>query len=128
MDLNALRYAESHEWAFLEGGVATVGITQHAVDQLTDVTHLQLPKVGAVVTAGKPFGEIESVKAVFDLNAPVTGTVVEVNTRLASDPSAINLDCYSPGWMIKIQLADGAALDHLMTKTQYDAQLAEEGH
>ena len=128
MELNALRYAESHEWALLEGDIVTVGITQHAVDQLTDVTHLQLPKLGASVTAGKPFGEIESVKAVFDLNAPVSGTVVEVNAKLAADPSAINLDCYGPGWMVKIKLADGATLDHLMDQARYDAQLAEEAH
>lgn len=128
MDLNALRYAKSHEWARLDGDIVTVGITQYAVDQLTDVTHLQLPKVGAAVTAGKPFGEIESVKAVFDLYAPVTGVVTEVNGKLAADPSAINLDCYGPGWLIKIELADGATLDHLMTQQQYDAQLGEEGH
>ena len=128
MDLNSLRYAKSHEWSKLDGDIVTVGITQYAVDQLTDVTHLQLPKVGVALTAGKPFGEIESVKAVFDLYAPVTGTVAEVNGKLAADPSAINLDCYGPGWMIKVKLAAGATLDHLMTKAQYDAQLAEEGH
>ena len=128
MDLTALRYASSHEWAQRDGDVVTVGITQYAVDQLTDVTHLQLPKAGAAVTAGKPFGEIESVKAVFDLYAPATGTVAEVNAPLAADPSPINADCYGAGWMIKIKLAASATLDHLMTKQQYDAQLAEEGH
>jgi glycine cleavage system H protein len=128
MDLNALRYAESHEWAKLDGEIVTVGITQYAVDQLTDVTHLQLPKVGAAVTAGKPFGEIESVKAVFDLNAPTTGEVIEVNAKLASDPSPINADCFGAGWMVKIKLAPGATLDHLMTKAKYDEQLASEGH
>lgn len=128
MDLKSLRYAESHEWAKQDGDIVTVGITQYAVDQLTDVTHLQLPKVGATLTAGKPFGEIESVKAVFDLNAPVTGEVVEVNAKLAADPSAINLDCYGPGWMIKVKLASSSTLDHLKTKAQYDAQLAEEAH
>jgi glycine cleavage system H protein len=128
MDANALRYAETHEWARLDGDLVTVGLTQYAVDQLTDVTHLQLPKVGTAVQAGKPFGEIESVKAVFDLNAPVTGAVAEVNDKLMADPSAINIDCYGPGWMIKIQLAAGATLDHLLTKPQYDSQLAEDGH
>ena len=128
MDLNALRYAKSHEWSQLDGDIVTVGITQYAVDQLTDVTYLQLPKVGDAVTAGKPFGEIESVKAVFDLYAPVSGTVTEINSKLAAEPSAINLDCYGPGWMVKVKLGKGATLDHLMTKPQYDAQLAEEGH
>jgi glycine cleavage system H protein len=128
MNLTALRYAKSHEWAKADGGLVTVGITQYAVDQLTDVTHLQLPKVGAAVTAGKPFGEIESVKAVFDLYAPVTGEVAEVNAALAADPAPINADCYGAGWMLKIRPAPGATLDHLMTKAQYDKQLAEEGH
>ena len=128
MNLTALRYATSHEWAKADGGLVTVGITQYAVDQLTDVTHLQLPKVGAAVTAGKPFGEIESVKAVFDLYAPVTGEVAEVNAALAADPAPINADCYGAGWMLKIRPAPGATLDHLMTKAQYDKQLAEEGH
>jgi glycine cleavage system H protein len=128
MDLNALRYAKSHEWARPDGGLVVVGITAYAVEQLTDVTHLQLPKAGAAVTAGKPFGEIESVKAVFDLYAPVTGEVAAVNDALASDPSPINADCYGAGWMLKIKPAAGATLDHLMTKAQYDAQLAAEGH
>jgi glycine cleavage system H protein len=128
MDLAALRYARSHEWAKLDGDTVTVGITQYAVDQLTDVTHLQLPKVGTKVTAEKPFGEIESVKAVFDLYAPVTGEVVGVNDDLSADPSPINADCFGAGWMIKIKLAPGATLDHLMTREQYDAQLTSEGH
>jgi glycine cleavage system H protein len=128
MDLESLRYAKSHEWSKLDGGLVVVGITAYAVEQLTDVTHLQLPKVGAAVTAGKPFGEIESVKAVFDLYAPVTGEVAEVHDALAADPSPINADCYGAGWMLKIRPAAGATLDHLMTKAQYDKQLAEEGH
>jgi glycine cleavage system H protein len=130
MDLNALKYAKSHEWSALDGtgGIVTVGITSYAVEQLTDVTHLQLPKVGAKTTAGKPFGEIESVKAVFDLYAPVDGEIVEVNKGLSMDPSPINADCYGKGWMVKIKLADGATLAHLMDKATYDAQLASEGH
>jgi glycine cleavage system H protein len=128
MDLSALRYAKSHEWAKSDGGLVTVGITAFAVEQLTDVTHLQLPPVGKAVQAGVPFGEIESVKAVFDLYAPVTGEVAEVNAAAAKDPSVINADCYGKGWMIKIKPAAGAALDHLMDKAAYDAQLAAEGH
>src|SRR5689334_25419725 len=118
MDQSKLKYLPTHEWADIRGDVCTVGITQYAVDQLTDVTHLQLPKAGAKVTAGKPFGEIESVKAVFDLNAPVTGEVIEVNSKLASDPSPINADCYGAGWMLKVKLAPGATLDHLLTKSR----------
>jgi glycine cleavage system H protein len=127
MDLSKLRYLETHEWADIQGGVCTVGITQYAVDQLTDVTHLQLPTVGAAVTAGKPFGEIESVKAVFDLNAPVSGTILEVNDAARKDPAIINADPYDKGWMIKIKLTDGK-LDHLLTLEQYQMQIATEGH
>jgi glycine cleavage system H protein len=127
MDLSKLRYLETHEWADIQGGVCTVGITQYAVDQLTDVTHLQLPTVGAAVTAGKPFGEIESVKAVFDLNAPVSGTILEVNDAVRKDPAIINADPYDKGWMIKIKLTDGK-LDHLLTLEQYQKQVASEGH
>lgn len=128
MDLAALRYAKSHEWAAREGDIVTVGITQYAVDQLTDVTHLQLPKLGRSVNAGAAFGEIESVKAVFDLYAPVTGEVIAINDSLAADPGSINADPYGKGWMLKIKLADGAGLDHLMTLDAYEQQLASESH
>jgi glycine cleavage system H protein len=127
MDLSKLRYAESHEWAAIQGDLCTVGITQYAVDQLTDVTHLQLPKIGAAVSAGQPFGEIESVKAVFDLNAPVTGTVAERNDAVEKDPSIVNADPYGAGWMIKIKMAPGAKADQLMNLQQYEKQIAE-GH
>jgi glycine cleavage system H protein len=127
MDLSKLRYLPSHEWADIQGDVCTVGITQHAVDQLTDVTHLQLPAAGKAVTAGQPFGEIESVKAVFDLNAPMTGVVQEKNTAVEKDPSLINQDPYGKGWMIKIKVAGGATVEHLLTLEQYEKQIAE-GH
>src|SRR3954451_24617464 len=120
MDQAKLKYLPSHEWADIQGGTCTVGITQYAVDQLTDVTHLQLPKVGTAVTAEKPFGEIESVKAVFDLYAPGTGEAVGGNAKLAAAPSPINADCYGAGCMLNIKPAAGATLDHLMTKAKYD--------
>ena len=128
VDLGKLRYAKSHEWASVAGDVCTVGITQYAVDQLTDVTHLQLPKVGAKVTAGNSFGEIESVKAVFDLYAPVSGEVVEVNAAVEKDPGIINADPYGKGWMIRIKMSPGASPGHLMTYDQYQQQIASEGH
>lgn len=128
MDLSKLRYAKSHEWANLQGDICTVGITKFAVEQLTDVTNLELPKVGKKVEGGKPFGEIESVKAVFDLYAPVSGEVLEVNTPLANDPGMINQDPYDKGWMIKIKVAPGTTLTHLMDLAAYEKQLAEEGH
>ena len=127
MDQSKLRYLPTHEWAALEGDVCTVGITSYAVEQLTDVTHLQLPAVGKAVTAAQPFGEIESVKAVFDLNAPVSGTVAEKNAAVEKDPSLINQDPYGKGWMIKIKLAAGATGDHLLDLPQYEKQIAE-GH
>ena len=116
MDLAKLLYTKSHEWAAIEGDVCTIGITQYAVEQLTDVTHLQLPKVGAAVTAGKPFGEIESVKAVFDLNAPITGDVVEKNAAAEKNPSAINADPYGQGWLIRVKVPAGVSTAHLLTK------------
>lgn len=128
MDLSKLRYAKSHEWADLQGDVCTVGITKFAVEQLTDVTNLELPKVGKKVESGKPFGEIESVKAVFDLYAPVSGEVIEVNTAVANDPGLVNQDSYGKGWMIKIKVASGTTLAHLMDLATYEKQLAEEGH
>jgi glycine cleavage system H protein len=127
MDLSKLKYLSSHEWADIHGDVCTVGITQYAVDQLTDVTHLQLPAVGKAVTAEQPFGEIESVKAVFDLNAPVSGMVAEKNTAVEKDPSLVNQDPYGKGWMIKIKLAPGAKTEHLLNLQQYEKQIAE-GH
>jgi glycine cleavage system H protein len=127
MDQSKLRYLATHEWADIQGDVCTVGITQYAVDQLTDVTHLQLPPVGKAVDAGQPFGEIESVKAVFDLNAPMSGTVLEKNTAVEKDPSLINQDPYGKGWMIKIKIPAGAKTDHLLNLQQYEKQIAE-GH
>ncbi|GAC1309369.1 MAG: glycine cleavage system protein GcvH [Isosphaeraceae bacterium] len=127
MDLSKLRYAKSHEWASLQGDICTVGITQFAVEQLTDVTNLDLPKIGKQVTAGKPFGEIESVKAVFDLYAPVSGEVIEVNTAVARDPALVNQAPYDTGWMIKIKVPPGTTLTHLMDLQHYQQQLSE-GH
>ena len=125
MDESRLLYLPSHEWAAIAGNIATVGITAYAVEQLTDVTHLQLPAVGKAVTAGKPFGEIESVKAVFDLNAPVSGVVAEVNKAVQSDPALINIDSYGAGWMIKIEMTPDTPTDHLLDLAAYEKQLAE---
>lgn len=125
MDKSKLKYLPSHEWADIQGDTCIVGITQYAVDQLTDVTHLQLPAVGKAVSASQPFGEIESVKAVFDLNSPVSGTVAEKNLAVEKDPSSINADPYGKGWMIKIKLTAGATTEHLLTLEQYEKQLAE---
>jgi glycine cleavage system H protein len=126
MDPQSLRYSKTHEWASLEGDVCTVGITQFAVDQLTDIIHLELPAVGKQVSAGQTFGEIESVKAASDLYAPVTGEVVAVNDQLVADPGLVTDDPYGAGWMVKIKVAPGATLDHLLTAGQYQQQIASE--
>src|SRR6266700_3556058 len=100
-----LRYTKEHEWAKLEGDKARVGITAFAQEQLGDVVFVELPKVGAKVSAMKPFGVVESVKAVSDLFAPLTGEVVEINAELPKKPEAVNADPYGKGWMIVVKLA-----------------------
>ena len=114
------RYLETHEWHQLAGDVVTIGITQHAADELTDITFVQLPKVGSVVTAGKPFGEIESVKATADLMAGVSGQVVAVNDALTSNPGVVNQDPFAGGWMVKVKVSDAAQLQKLMSAQDYE--------
>ena len=126
MDPKAVRYSKTHEWAGLEGDVCTVGITQYAVDQLLDIVYLGLPEVGEQLSAGQVFGEIESVKAASDLYAPVSGEVLAVNDRLADDTSPIAGDPYGEGWMVKVRVAPGTRLDHLMTLEQYQRHVASE--
>ncbi len=134
MDLNALRYAATHEWAWLDGDIVTVGITQFAVEQLTEPTFLDLPKVGKALKVGQEAGVIESVKSTSGINSPVAGDVVAINVALVDDPatkrkadlSLVNNDPYGAGWMFKVKLAAGATLDHLLTKEQYEKQIA--GH
>ena len=125
-----LRYSRSHEWARVEGDLCVVGITQFAVEQLTDVVAVDLPKVGKAVTAGseKGFGEIESVKAVSDLYPPVSGEIVAVNDAVLADPSLVATDPYGKGWMIKIKMSSPADLDKLLTAEQYEQQIAGQGH
>jgi glycine cleavage system H protein len=118
-----LRYAKSHEWLRLEGdGAATVGITDYAQDSLGDITYVQLPKVGAVLKKGAPFGVVESVKAASDVYAPVGGTVVAVNTALDSAPEAVNKDPYGGGWILRLRPSDPAEAGELLEAAAY-AQL-----
>lgn len=114
------RYLESHEWHQLAGDVVTIGITQHAADELTDITFVQLPKVGASIEANKPFGEIESVKATADLMSGVTGQVVAVNDALKENPGVVNQDPFTGGWMIKIKVSDPAQLQKLLSPEDYE--------
>src|SRR5262245_14150443 len=112
MDPKTLRYSKTHEWAGLEGDECVVGISQFAVEQLTDIVYVELPDVGDHVFAGEGFGEIESVKAVSDLYAPVSGEVVAVNEKLLNDPTVLTKDPYGKGWMVKIKAEPGTTLDH----------------
>ena len=122
------RYTKEHEWIKADGNVGTVGITDHAQEALGDIVFVELPKVGAQLTAGKSFGTVESVKAVSDIYAPVSGTVTEVNNDLTTAPEKINADAHS-AWMLKVQLKDPAELNNLMTAQQYEEFLKqEEGH
>ena len=121
-----LRYATSHEWAKRDGDTVTVGVTKFAVEQLTEPTFLELKKVGLAVKPGDEIGIIESVKSTSSIYAPVAGEVVAVNAAAVNDLAKVNDDPFGGGWMVKIKLAPGATLDHLLTAAQYDAQIA--GH
>jgi glycine cleavage system H protein len=118
-----LRYLESHEWHKLEGDVCTIGITQFAADELTDVTYVSLPAVGAEVTANAPWGEVESVKATSDLTSGVSGVVTEVNEKLADAPELVNSDPFGQGWMVKVKMSDTAAFEKLLSADDYSAKV-----
>ena len=125
---NNLRYTKDHEWARAESdGTITVGITTHAVDQLGDITLVTLPAVGSTVTAHERFGDVDSVKAVSELFAPITGDVVAVNEHLADSPEAVNADPYGVGWMIRLRPRDADALAALLSAEQYIRHVAENG-
>ena len=119
------RYLQTHEWHKPEGQTVTIGITQFAADELTDITYVKLPKVGAKVTAGQAFGEIESVKATSDLYSGVSGDVVAVNDALNTDPGLVNRDSYDGGWMIKVRPSSPADLQKLLSVEEY---LQRTGH
>lgn len=117
------RYLKSHEWHKPEGGLVAIGITQHAADELTDVTFVDLPKVGAKVAAGKAFGVIESVKATSDLMCGIDGEVAEINGDLGAHPEKVNSDPFAAGWMIKVKPANAGQVDTLLTAADYEKQL-----
>jgi glycine cleavage system H protein len=121
-----LRYTKEHEWARIRGNVAQIGITRFAVEQLGDVTQLELPREGESVKKDEVFGTVESVKAVSDLFAPVTGKVVKVNTPLNDTPEAVNEDPYDEGWLIEIEMTEPKQADALLTQEQYREFLAEQ--
>ncbi len=123
-----LRYTKEHEWAKLEEDKARIGITAFAQEQLGDVVFVELPKVGAKVTAMKTFGVVESVKAVSDLYAPLSGDVVEINAELPRKPEVVNADPYGQGWMIVVKLANAKEWDSLMSAADYEKLVAAAGH
>ena len=120
MNPDDLRYASSHEWV-RSGDPATIGITQFAQDQLGDVVFVELPDVGATITAGETFGTVESVKTASDLYAPVSGKVVEVNTKLVDEPELINKSPFKDGWLIKVTASNAADLDALLDRATYES-------
>jgi len=116
-----LKYAKTHEWARIEGGVATIGITQHAQEELGDVALVLFPEVGRVLQRGEKFGEIESIKAVSDLYAPVGGEVVGVNEALNDSPETVNDAPYGDGWMLRIKMSRAEDAETLLDHTAYEA-------
>ena len=118
-----LLYTRNHEWARIEGDTATVGITDHAQEELGDVVFVELPQVGSSVEAGEPFGTIESVKAVSDLYSPVSGEVVDVNNTLEESPEKVNEDPYGEGWLIRVRLSGEP---DLLSPEEYARRLEEE--
>jgi glycine cleavage system H protein len=120
------KYTKQHEWIQAKGTTATVGITDHAQEELGDIVFVELPKVGAELTAGKTFGSVESVKAVSDLFAPASGTVTEINGELATSPENVNKDPHG-SWMMKITLKNPSELDALLSSADYEKFVAEEG-
>jgi glycine cleavage system H protein len=123
-----LKYTREHEWAKQEGGRVRVGITAYAQQELGDVVFVELPKVGAKVTAAKTFGVVESVKAVSDLFAPVSGEVAEVNGALSQKPETVNQDPYGAGWMLVVTPSSKGEWDQLLTAQQYEDFLAQASH
>ena len=129
MSPEELLYAESHEWVHVADGdggkVATIGISAHAVEALTDLVYMELPAAGSSVTAGEPFGEVESVKATSELYSPVTGEITAVNDTLPDNLDTLSTDPYNDGWIIKVSLSDDSSLANLMDHAAYEKMCNE---
>jgi glycine cleavage system H protein len=121
-----LKYSKEHEWVATEESVATIGITDHAQEQLGEIVYIELPSVGEKVSKDDPFGVVESVKAVSDIYAPISGTVVEVNEDLPESPEVVNEDPYGDGWLIKVKVSDPADFEDLMDNDEYTELVARE--
>jgi glycine cleavage system H protein len=121
-----LRYTKEHEWLLVEGGIGTVGITDHAQEELGDIVYVDLPRVGTHLTQATPLGSVESVKAVSEIFSPVSGEVTEVNPALADAPEKLNEDPYGAGWLIKMKLSDPDQAAGLMSAADYQAFVGAE--
>ncbi len=126
MNPRNLKYHREHDWVRIEGDTATFGVTDYAQETLGDIVFIELPEVGADVTAGTPYAEVESVKAVSDVFAPMSGVVIEVNEEVVDTPEVVNESPYDDGWLIKVKLSEPAEADDLMTAEEYDELLAAE--
>ena len=120
IEKKGFKFAETHEWINVSENIGKVGLSKYAVKELNEVVFIELPEVGAQVNQGKPFGTVESVKAVFDLNSPVTGKVVNVNQLIKDSPKKVISNPYEEGWMIEIELSDVSELDSLMDHKEYN--------
>lgn len=118
-----LKYAETHEWIRVDGDTGTVGITDHAQNELTDIVYVDPPKVGTAVTAGQAAAVVESVKAASDIYAPVDGEVIEINEALSSNPALVNTAPFGEGWLFKVRLTNPAQLENLKSPADYSAQI-----
>ena len=123
--MSAIRYTKDHEYIRIEGSSAVVGITNFAQEQLGDIVFVELPDVGRALSQSAVFGVVESVKAVSDLFAPISGAVTEANAALAGEPELVNAEPYGAGWMLRVTVADAAELDELLDPSAYDALIAE---
>ena len=119
-----LLYTKEHEWVKKEDGQVTIGITDFAQSQLGDIIFLELPELGQKIVSGEPFGEIEAVKTVSELYAPINGTVIEINEDLEDNPDNINQDCYGSGWIIKVELDGALDKDNLLNHKDYGSMIA----
>ncbi len=120
------RYTKEHEWVHVEGGIGTIGITDHAQKELGDIVYVDLPKVGAQIEQGKTLGSVESVKAVSDIYAPVAGEVVEVNETLADAPEKLNAEPHGDAWLVKMKLSEPGQIDTLLSAADYEEYVAAE--
>jgi glycine cleavage system H protein len=121
-----LKYHKEHDWARIDGDTAVFGITDYAQEQLGDIVYIELPAVGSEVTKDSSYAEVESVKAVSDVYAPLSGTILEVNDEAVDAPETLNESPYEDGWLIKVQLSEPGEIDDLLSAEEYEQMLAEE--